>query len=58
MPDSLFSKNNGILQTNLTWKDVEPELQRYFKSNAKFGDGKSVINLSYGTVILKFNAIR
>uniref|UniRef100_A0A1I7TAU6 CHK domain-containing protein n=1 Tax=Caenorhabditis tropicalis TaxID=1561998 RepID=A0A1I7TAU6_9PELO len=43
---SLYEVADGILETHVTWKDVEEKLQKSFQTDAIFGKKKSVKNIS------------
>ncbi|GMT29859.1 hypothetical protein PFISCL1PPCAC_21156, partial [Pristionchus fissidentatus] len=45
---SLHEKSDGILETTVTWADLERNLRSALKTEAKFGKNKSVIDIGGG----------
>ena len=43
---SLYAASNGILETHVTWEDVEADLQEKLCTRATFGDNKKAVNIS------------
>ncbi|KAF1753563.1 hypothetical protein GCK72_020120 [Caenorhabditis remanei] len=43
---SLYVAANGILDTHVTWEDVEADLQEKLCTRATFGDNKKAVNIS------------
>ncbi|KAF1753564.1 hypothetical protein GCK72_020121 [Caenorhabditis remanei] len=43
---SLYQAANGILETHVTWEDVEADLQEKLCTKATFGDNKKAVNIS------------
>ncbi|KAF1750513.1 hypothetical protein GCK72_017063 [Caenorhabditis remanei] len=43
---SLYEVSDGILETHVTWQDVESDLQKKLGTNATFGENKTAVNIS------------
>ncbi|KAF1752741.1 hypothetical protein GCK72_019296 [Caenorhabditis remanei] len=43
---SLFEPADGILETHVTWEDIETDLQKKLGTKATFGDNKKATNIS------------
>ncbi|CAL2044995.1 unnamed protein product [Caenorhabditis brenneri] len=43
---SLYTAADGLLGTHVTWREVEEEMQKALDTTAKFGDDKTVTNIS------------
>lgn len=43
---SLYEPANGILETHVTWEDVEKDLQNSLGTKATFGENKTASNIS------------
>uniref|UniRef100_A0A1I7U7Y3 CHK domain-containing protein n=1 Tax=Caenorhabditis tropicalis TaxID=1561998 RepID=A0A1I7U7Y3_9PELO len=43
---SLYEPADGILETHVTWEDVEADLQKKFGTKASFGENKKATNIS------------
>ncbi|KAF1753557.1 hypothetical protein GCK72_020114 [Caenorhabditis remanei] len=43
---SLYEESDGILETHVTWKDVESDLQKKLGTKATFGGNKTAVNIS------------
>lgn len=43
---SLYEAADGILETHVTWKDVEEAMQISLGTKAKFGENKKSTNIS------------
>ena len=42
---SLYETSDGILETHVTWKDVESDLQEKLGTKATFGENKTAVNI-------------
>lgn len=51
---SLYKVADGLLGTNVTWEDVEEEMQKAMKTSAKFGSEKRVTNIGDMKVTAKY----
>ncbi|KAK6060492.1 hypothetical protein COOONC_01843 [Cooperia oncophora] len=47
---NLYTPANGILETHVTWKDIEQDLQRELFTAAIFGPNKSAQDVEHGNV--------
>lgn len=43
---SLYEPADGILETHVTWEDVEKDLQQSLGTRATFGENKRATNIS------------
>ena len=43
---SLYEAADGILETHVTWEDVEKAMQQSLGTHAKFGENRKVTNIS------------
>lgn len=43
---ALYEPSIGILETYVTWNDVEKMMQKKFETKAKFGEDKNATNIS------------
>ena len=50
---SPYEASDGILETHVTWKDVESDLQKKLGTNATFGENKTAVNISDMKVSLR-----
>ncbi|KAF1750530.1 hypothetical protein GCK72_017080 [Caenorhabditis remanei] len=42
---SLYEESDGILETHVTWQDVESDLQKKLGTKATFGENKTAVNI-------------
>ncbi|ETN81969.1 hypothetical protein NECAME_08271 [Necator americanus] len=45
---NLYTPSNGLLETHVTWKDIEEDMQRELGTDAFFGPNKSATNIGEG----------
>lgn len=52
---NLQSAAEGILETHVTWEEVEKKMQNALNTTAKFGKNKNVVHIGDGNVGFQMN---